>query len=136
MASWSRPCVPTAAAICAKPMRPVAPYTSADPKSSAAEPNEPTIRYFRPASSEPSRSYSIAHMTYNAIENHSSARNITIRLAEPTKNAMPAAEASRSEKNSAMCSSVRRVTCSAPTSVVARPMPQSTICASAVQRSR
>ena len=53
-ASPERFCVPTAAAIPVKSMRFVAPYTSAEPKRSAAEPNEPTIRYLRPASSEPS----------------------------------------------------------------------------------
>ena len=50
------PCEPIAVAMPWNETCPVAPYTSAEPNSSAAAPNEPTIRYFRPASSEPSRS--------------------------------------------------------------------------------
>ena len=66
-----------------------------------------------------------------------------MRFAAPTKNAIPAAEASSSAKNSAMWSSRGRICaapqpgmCSTESSVVARPMPQRMTCASAVQRSR
>ena len=44
-----------AAAISANPSSEVAPNTSAEPKSSTAEPNPPTIRYFSPASSDVAR---------------------------------------------------------------------------------
>ena len=54
--SCERPSFSTCCAISTKPIWFVAPYTSADPNSSDADPNEPTIRYFSPASSEPSRS--------------------------------------------------------------------------------
>src|SRR5206468_2277537 len=47
-ASPARFWAPTAPAISSNPMRFVAPYTSAEPNRSEAEPNEPTIRYFRP----------------------------------------------------------------------------------------
>ena len=50
----------SAAAICANPISFVAPKTRAEPKSSTAEPNPPTIRYLSPASSEVARSVSIA----------------------------------------------------------------------------
>ncbi len=50
----------SAAAICSKPSASVAPKTSAEPKSSTAEPNPPTITYLRPASREVSRSVSKA----------------------------------------------------------------------------
>ncbi len=48
-------------AIAEKPSSPVEPYTSAEPKSSTAEPIPPMIRYLSPASSELSTSISIAH---------------------------------------------------------------------------
>jgi len=57
-ASWGR----AAAAMRSKLSSPVEPYTSAEPNKRIAEPNEPTIRYFSPASSEPTMSLSIAHM--------------------------------------------------------------------------
>ena len=50
------PCAPIAEAMPANETVPVAPYTSAEPNSSTAEPNEPTTRYLSPASSEPSTS--------------------------------------------------------------------------------
>ena len=50
------PCEPIAEAMPSNEIFPVAPYTSAEPKRSAAAPNEPTMRYFSPASSDPSRS--------------------------------------------------------------------------------
>ena len=67
-----------------------------------------------------------------------------MRFAAPTKNAIPAAEASRSAKNSATWSSRRAGsalrpqpgTCSTARSVVASPMQQRMIWPSAVQRSR
>ena len=52
-----------ASAIAPKRSSPVAPYTSAEPKSSTAEPNEPITRYLRPASSDASRSPAIAQST-------------------------------------------------------------------------
>ena len=84
------------AAISWKPSRPVAPYTSADPKSRIAEPKPPMIRYFRPASSDFARFVSRAQRMYSAIENHSSPRNSVIRLAAWTKKAMPPPAAARS----------------------------------------
>ncbi len=50
--SLTRPWSSMAAAIAPNSSSPVAPYTSADPKSSTAEPKLPTIRYFSPASSD------------------------------------------------------------------------------------
>ena len=50
------PCDPIAEAMPSKEIFPVAPYTSAEPKRSVAAPKEPMTRYFRPASSAPSRS--------------------------------------------------------------------------------
>ncbi len=55
-----------------------------------------------------------------------------MRFAEPTKNVIPAADASRSAKNSDSCSRTR----SAPTSTVASVVAHRITCVSAVQRSR
>ena len=55
-----------------------------------------------------------------------------MRFAAPTKNVIPAADASRSAKNSASCSRI----CSEPTSTAASVVAQRMTCASAVQRSR
>ena len=85
-----------AAAICEKPISPVAPYTSAEPKRSTAEPNPPTIRYLRAASSEAARSVSNATRTYRQSENHSSPRKSVIRFPAPTKNTIPAPAVARS----------------------------------------
>ena len=60
-------------------VEPVAPYSSASPYSSVADPTEPMIRYFRPDSSECSRRMCVAHSTYSGIDSSSKPMNSTTR---------------------------------------------------------
>ena len=86
----------TPRAIAAKSVDPVAPYSSANPYSSVAEPTDPMIRYFRPASSDRSRRISVAHRTYSGIDSSSSPRNTDTRFCAATSTNMPPAEVSSS----------------------------------------
>ena len=79
---------------------PAAPYSSARPYSSVAEPTEPTIRYFRPDSSECSRRMCVAHSTYSGIDNSSKPMNSTTRSLAATSTNMPRIEVSISAKYS------------------------------------
>ena len=54
---------PSARPIAPKSVEPVAPYSSASPYSSVAEPSYPTTRYFSPDSSDDARRSSVAQST-------------------------------------------------------------------------
>ena len=84
----------TRAAIPAKSVEPVAPYTNASPYSSVADPTEPMIRYLSPDSSDVARRISVAHSTYSGIDSSSSPRNSDTRFVAATSTNMPAAEVS------------------------------------------
>src|SRR2546421_3925996 len=78
--SRERCCPETVAAIRSSPSCPVAPYTSAEPKRSTADPKLPTTRYFSPASSEPTRSTSIAHRSEEHTSELQSRSDLVCRL--------------------------------------------------------
>ena len=61
-----------------------------------ADPTEPTIRYFRPDSSECSRRMCVAQSTYNGIESSSNPMNSTTRSFAATRTNMPRIDMSMS----------------------------------------
>src|SRR5262245_664028 len=88
--------VGSAEAIAGKLISDVAPKTRADPKSRTADPKPPTMRYLSPASSDVSRSESIATRTYRQNDDHSRPRKSVIRSSRLTKKASPAPAVARS----------------------------------------
>src|SRR3954451_11173135 len=89
-----------ALAIASNDVPPAAPYKSASPYSSVADPTEPMIRYFSPDSSECSRRMWVAHSTYSGIDSSSKPMNSTTLSLAATSTTMPSTDISSSEKNS------------------------------------